>query len=173
MLGICELGARSKRATRESSARTGWNRARSPPRVRTYVLTVLFLCCAPLTNSSGARKALGVPRLDGLILIIRGMVNRFEPSNPGTPAKLVERRNQNFVPRRDIVRRAGFGKSRFRSQMSQKAFFELGKPSKKHIDVRISYRIIELFSEGLYSSPNKAVEELVSNSWDAGAEKEG
>lgn len=38
------------------------------------------------------------------------------------------------------------------------------------IDVRISLRIIQLFSEGLYSSPNKAVEELVSNSFDAGAE---
>src|SRR3954467_709867 len=39
------------------------------------------------------------------------------------------------------------------------------------IDVRISYRIIELFSQGLYRSPNKAVEELVSNSFDAGATK--
>lgn len=38
------------------------------------------------------------------------------------------------------------------------------------IDVKISQRIIHLFSEGLYSSPNKAVEELVSNSFDAGAE---
>jgi hypothetical protein len=37
------------------------------------------------------------------------------------------------------------------------------------IDVRISHRVIQLFSEGLYSSPNKAVEELVSNSFDAGA----
>src|SRR2546425_5828005 len=37
------------------------------------------------------------------------------------------------------------------------------------IDVRISYRIIQLFSEGLYASPNKAVEELVSNAFDAGA----
>ena len=35
------------------------------------------------------------------------------------------------------------------------------------IDVRISRRIIQLFSEGLYSSPNKAIEELVSNSFDA------
>jgi hypothetical protein len=35
------------------------------------------------------------------------------------------------------------------------------------IPVRISYRIIELFSAGLYSSPNKAIEELVSNSYDA------
>jgi hypothetical protein len=52
--------------------------------------------------------------------------------------------------------------------MSSKQFFEIGKQT-SHIDVRISYRIIELFSEGLYSSPNKAVEELVSNSWDAGA----
>ncbi len=39
-----------------------------------------------------------------------------------------------------------------------------------NIDVKISYRIIQLFSEGLYSSPNKAIEELVSNSFDAGAE---
>jgi hypothetical protein len=38
-----------------------------------------------------------------------------------------------------------------------------------HIDVKISHRIIQLFSEGLYSSANKAVEELISNSFDAGA----
>lgn len=37
------------------------------------------------------------------------------------------------------------------------------------IPVRIGYRIVELFSDGLYSSPNKAIEELVSNSFDAGA----
>src|SRR5262249_15917045 len=37
------------------------------------------------------------------------------------------------------------------------------------INVKISYRIIELFSEGLYSSPHKAIEELVSNAFDAGA----
>ncbi len=37
------------------------------------------------------------------------------------------------------------------------------------IDVLLSYRIIELFSEGLYASPNKALEELVANSFDAGA----
>src|SRR4051794_7541687 len=37
------------------------------------------------------------------------------------------------------------------------------------ISVRISYAIIDRFSEGLYSSPNKAFEELVSNSYDAGA----
>jgi hypothetical protein len=38
-----------------------------------------------------------------------------------------------------------------------------------HIDVKISYRIIQLFSEGLYKSPTKAIEELVANSFDAGA----
>ena len=38
------------------------------------------------------------------------------------------------------------------------------------IDVRLSYRIVELFSEGLYTSPNKALEELVANSFDAGAQ---
>lgn len=38
-----------------------------------------------------------------------------------------------------------------------------------NIPVHISYEIIRLFSEGLYSSPQKAVEELVSNSYDAEA----
>ena len=48
-------------------------------------------------------------------------------------------------------------------------FVTLGKQTAK-IDVRLSYRIVELFSEGLYASPNKAVEELVANSFDAGAQ---
>jgi hypothetical protein len=39
------------------------------------------------------------------------------------------------------------------------------------IDVRLSYGIVRLFSEGLYASPNKAVEELVANSFDAGAQR--
>ncbi len=39
------------------------------------------------------------------------------------------------------------------------------------IDVRLSYKIVELFSEGLYASPNKALEELVANSFDAGAQQ--
>ena len=37
------------------------------------------------------------------------------------------------------------------------------------IDVRINYDIIRLFSEGLYRSPHKAIEELVSNGYDADA----
>ena len=40
-----------------------------------------------------------------------------------------------------------------------------------NIDVKISYKIIELFSAGLYSSPNKAFEELICNSYDAFASK--
>jgi hypothetical protein len=48
------------------------------------------------------------------------------------------------------------------------AFVETGSETEK-IDVRLSYRIVRLFSEGLYASPNKAVEELVANSFDAGA----
>jgi histidine kinase/DNA gyrase B/HSP90-like ATPase len=55
------------------------------------------------------------------------------------------------------------------NQKKKPAFYDIGKEASK-IDVRVSYRIIQLFSDGLYSSPNKAVEELVSNSWDAGAE---
>src|SRR5437879_1518144 len=49
-------------------------------------------------------------------------------------------------------------------------FASIGE-QKDVIDVRLSYRIIELFSEGLYQSPNKAIEELVANSFDAGAQK--
>ncbi|MFH1224228.1 MAG: ATP-binding protein [Candidatus Diapherotrites archaeon] len=47
-------------------------------------------------------------------------------------------------------------------------FTRVGTETSK-IEVRISYRIIDLFSNGLYKSPNKAIEELVSNSFDAGA----
>lgn len=47
-------------------------------------------------------------------------------------------------------------------------FFESGTVT-DHINVEISFQIIGLFSEGLYSSPNKAVEELVSNAFDADA----
>src|SRR5262245_28737287 len=56
------------------------------------------------------------------------------------------------------------------SPTPQPAFVSAGS-SKSSIDVRISYRIIELFSQGLYRSPGKAVEELVANSFDAGATK--
>ncbi len=37
------------------------------------------------------------------------------------------------------------------------------------VNVSIGPQFLQLFSEQLYSSPNKAFEELVSNSWDAGA----
>jgi HSP90 family molecular chaperone len=52
---------------------------------------------------------------------------------------------------------------------NEPTFVTIGSPTDK-IDVRLSYRIIELFSEGLYASPNKAVEELVANAFDAGAQ---
>ena len=39
------------------------------------------------------------------------------------------------------------------------------------IPVSINYDIIRLFSEGLYRSPHKAIEELVSNGYDAGAKR--
>lgn len=51
---------------------------------------------------------------------------------------------------------------------NEPTFATIGNQTDK-IDVRLSYRIVELFSEGLYASPNKAVEELVANSFDAGA----
>jgi hypothetical protein len=37
------------------------------------------------------------------------------------------------------------------------------------VEVTIGPQFLELFSEQLYTSPNKAFEELISNSWDAGA----
>ena len=40
---------------------------------------------------------------------------------------------------------------------------------KSNISVEISTRFLEHFSEQLYSSPQKAFEELISNGWDAGA----
>lgn len=48
------------------------------------------------------------------------------------------------------------------------AFYEAGSVTGQ-INVEISFQIIGLFSEGLYSSPNKAIEELVSNAFDADA----
>jgi histidine kinase/DNA gyrase B/HSP90-like ATPase len=56
------------------------------------------------------------------------------------------------------------------STVSAPDFASIGKATGR-IDVRLSYRIIELFSEGLYQSPNKAVEELVANSFDAGSQR--
>jgi hypothetical protein len=52
--------------------------------------------------------------------------------------------------------------------MANPTFASAGSEREK-IDVRLSYRIVRLFSEGLYASPNKAIEELVANSFDAGA----
>lgn len=57
-----------------------------------------------------------------------------------------------------------------RSHVEPAVFVAGGRPSGQ-IEVRISYGIIDRFSEGLYSSPNKAFEELVSNSYDAGARR--
>src|SRR5271165_5628876 len=39
------------------------------------------------------------------------------------------------------------------------------------ISVELSTRFLEHFSEQLYSSPQKAFEELISNGWDAGANR--
>jgi hypothetical protein len=49
---------------------------------------------------------------------------------------------------------------------NEPTFVTIGSPTGK-TNVRLSYRIVELLSEGLYASPNKAVEELVANSFDA------
>jgi hypothetical protein len=46
----------------------------------------------------------------------------------------------------------------------------IGEP-RSSISVEISARFLEQFSEQLYSSPQKAFEELISNGWDAGANR--
>jgi hypothetical protein len=48
--------------------------------------------------------------------------------------------------------------------MNQTPTFAIAGSETDKIDVRLSYRIVRLFSEGLYASPNKAIEELVANS---------
>lgn len=53
--------------------------------------------------------------------------------------------------------------------MTAKPLYVTAGKKTSEIPVRISLRIIELFSEGLYQSPHKAVEELVANAFDAGA----
>ena len=52
---------------------------------------------------------------------------------------------------------------------TQTALFENVGEVVEQIPVHISYEIIHLFSEGLYKSPHKAIEELVTNSYDANA----
>ncbi|MCW1094564.1 ATP-binding protein [Streptomyces sp. RS2] len=54
--------------------------------------------------------------------------------------------------------------------ISPAPFVAASQGTRDLVPVRISLAIIERFSDGLYSSPNKAFEELVSNSYDAGAE---
>ena len=49
-------------------------------------------------------------------------------------------------------------------------FEDTGQEIEK-IPVHISYEIIHLFSEGLYKSPHKAIEELVTNGYDANAKQ--
>ena len=55
------------------------------------------------------------------------------------------------------------------STAAEQPLFVTSGTVEQQIDVRLSYRIIELFSDGLYSSANKAFEELVTNGFDAGA----
>jgi uncharacterized protein YbjQ (UPF0145 family) len=46
----------------------------------------------------------------------------------------------------------------------------VGKESPSKIPVELSAQFLKHFSEQLYSSPQKAFEELISNAWDAGAD---
>lgn len=52
--------------------------------------------------------------------------------------------------------------------LSERLLPVLEEPGEE-LPVQISFEIIRLFSEGLYQSPHKAIEELVSNGYDAGA----
>lgn len=48
----------------------------------------------------------------------------------------------------------------------QQRYFDLGRPI-RDIEINVDHAIVKHFSEHLYSSPNKAIEELVSNGFDA------
>ena len=54
---------------------------------------------------------------------------------------------------------------------TQTTLFENIGQEVEQITVNISYEIIHLFSEGLYKSPHKAIEELVTNGYDANAKR--
>lgn len=90
-------------------------------------------------------------------------------------------RNANVIP---CVQRSlwvygydGFGQRQRRISMGKKksgnttvvAVEAVGRATTE-IPVEISTRFLEHFSEQLYSSPQKAFEELISNGWDAGAD---
>ncbi|HEV7566530.1 MAG TPA: ATP-binding protein [Microbacteriaceae bacterium] len=49
------------------------------------------------------------------------------------------------------------------------SLLSIGQESGRNVNINIGPKFLQLFSEQLYSSPNKAFEELVSNAWDAGA----
>jgi hypothetical protein len=108
----------------------------------------------------GARKTAGKPNRDR------------EARTPPRPEVGTQRRAQKVaMPRGDgSTTAAPAAKRREKVLPGAPAFVTAGTRT-GHIDVRISYRIIDLFSEGLYRSPNKAVEELASNAFDAGATK--
>ena len=57
------------------------------------------------------------------------------------------------------------------TMITQTSLFENLGQKVEEIPVHISYEIIHLFSEGLYKSPHKAIEELVTNSYDANAKR--
>src|ERR1035437_9766312 len=79
----------------------------------------------------------------------------------------VQTRGQTIVKSK-VSRSISKQDARGTAMATEPTFITIGTPADK-IDVLLSYRIVELFSEGLYASPNKAIEELVANSFDAGA----
>lgn len=56
------------------------------------------------------------------------------------------------------------------TQQAEATVIETVGQFSERISVELSTRFLEHFSEQLYSSPQKAFEELISNSWDAGAD---
>src|SRR4051812_47660971 len=57
-----------------------------------------------------------------------------------------------------------------KTETSETELFEVGNPIDS-VSLDIDYQIVQHFSQHLYGSPNKAVEELVANSFDAFARK--
>ncbi len=91
------------------------------------------------------------------------------------------KRKRLAIHRKGAKKRKSKSKNKKKTKKKNKKRAALARPTEtitgltragsvvKNIDVRLSYKIVELFSDGLYRSANKAFEELVSNGFDAGA----
>src|SRR5262249_4910465 len=86
------------------------------------------------------------------------------PTSPYSAVKAPAKQKSSLMPKKTTPKTTPAA-----SPPPPKSPDTIGSPSGK-IPVELSTRFLEHFSEQLYSSPQKAFEELISNGWDAGAD---